>query len=544
MAGGQATNSGIDYQQRVAAWCLINQYVEFNISTFFDQLDEELIISKILFETAQPIDDLNLQCQNNKTVFLQIKRSLSLSIRESSDFYKTIYQFTQEFIKNEKTENLFGLITTSNASSKITHDLKKIVVSIKLNENAFEDNPLNESEKDTLEKLEKIFESIYKKVKKLKATKEKFIEFVKRIFVAIIDIQAGHPNETSSLMLLKSIGFNSPEIIWSILIKNSLTYASNRQSVDSKKLSKIFDKYKKNEKEGTSKESIDDLLKTELISQGDFPVGKEVLLIESFMKELDYLIVELYRFRDDCQIKNKFSGNKINISDEIEWTIVQRFATMTGLERYMDENQKIFINKKIVVIPANEIETVEDDKCSELHKAYLADLMESNKEILSCLHCGKFVNDLDTLTVEIEDQDTSPTVGIVHKNCLRPIDRILGKIKIPGREKGYFLDTFDYKLWVALVVKGQGMLNALKASPNMLDGHSPLIGWNSDEEYDSDYSYCIKFNLEDGSTSYSYQRSKIERLNKLQAEEHLKLFRGFKINNSNFDTMLTLFIVI
>nr|WP_319570211.1 hypothetical protein [uncultured Draconibacterium sp.] len=525
MTGGQATNSGIDYQQRIAAWCLINQYAEFSISTFFDQIDEEYIISKTLFETNHPIDDLNLQCQNNKTIFLQIKRSLSLSLRESSDFYKTIKQFTQEYIKSERAKNIFGLITTSDASSKITHDLKKIVVSIKLNENAFDDNPLNESEKDTLNKVEKVFNSIYKEIRGLEPTREKFIEFIKKIFVAIIDIQTGHPLEISSLMLLRSIGFKNPEIVWSILIKNSLIYASNRQSINSNKLSEIFDKYKENEIDKSSTESELEFLKTELISQGDFPVGKEVLLIESFIDEMDYMIVELYRFRDDCQIKNRFRDNKIIISEDTEWTVVQRFATMTGLERYMEENQERFVNKKVAVIEANEIETVENDKCSELHKTLLADLMEKNTEILSCLHCGKFVNDKDTLTIEVEDLDTPPTVGIVHKNCLRPIDRVLGAIKIPGRKNGNFLDTFDYKLWVSLVVKGQGMLNALKASPNMLDGHTPVVGWNSDEEYDTDYSYCIKFNLEDGSTSYSYQRSKIERLNKLQAKEHLKLFK-------------------
>ena len=125
MAGGQATNSGIDYQQRISAWFLINHYSKFDISVYFDQLDEELIISKTHFETSQNIDDLNLTCENNKSIYLQIKRSLSLSTRDKSDFHKTIKQFVQEFIKNEDTKNYFGLITTSDASSKITSNLKK-----------------------------------------------------------------------------------------------------------------------------------------------------------------------------------------------------------------------------------------------------------------------------------------------------------------------------------------------------------------------------------------------------------------------------------
>ena len=101
MAGGQATNSGIDYQQRIAAWFLINHFSKFDISVYFDQLDEELIISKTHFETSQNIDDLNLTCANKKSIFLQIKRSLSLSTRDTSDFHKTINQFIKEFIKDD-----------------------------------------------------------------------------------------------------------------------------------------------------------------------------------------------------------------------------------------------------------------------------------------------------------------------------------------------------------------------------------------------------------------------------------------------------------
>jgi len=526
MAGGQATNSGIDYQQRIAAWCLINQYSEFDISIFFDQMDEELIIKKTQFETNQPIDDLNLICKNYHTIFLQIKRSLSLSTRDTSDFYKTMNQFVQEFIKNENTQNIFGLITTNDASSKITNDLKKIVVSVKLNTDAFKDNPLNESEKDTMQKVESTFNAIYENEKGTKPSKETFIGFIKRIIIGIIDIESGHPVEIATLMLLKSLGFKNPELIWSILIKNSLLYASSRLSIDRKKLDNIFKRYIEDEENKSPHEKQIDILKTEIISQGEFPVGKEVLLIESFVDALDYVIIELYRFKDDCQIKNSFHSNKIVIGNGTEWTVIQRFATMTGLDRYMDENQDSYKNKKIAIIPANEIDTVENEECSKLHKALLESLINKNENILLCIHCGKAIDDKNTLLVEIEDRDTTPAVGNVHKSCLRPIDRILGTIKIPGREEESSLDSFDYKLWVALIMKGQGVLNALKASPQLLEGRTPMIAWNSDEEYDTDYSYCIKFNLEDGSTSYSYQRSRIDRFNKPQAEENLKLFEA------------------
>ena len=526
MAGGQATNSGINYQQRISAWFLINQYSNFDISIYFDQLDEKLIISKTHFETSHIIDDLNLTCENGKSIFLQIKRSLSLSTRDSSDFHKTIKQFIEEFIKNEQTNNYFGLITTSDSSSKITSDLKKIVVSLNLSSNAFKDNPLTESEKDTLDKFQSLFNIIYNDLSKNKPTQKLFGKFLKRVFIGIIDIEAGTTVEIASHMLLKSIGFNQPELIWSILIKNSLVYASERLSIDKDKLEKIFHRYISDEKNINLEENPKEWFKSEVITEGKYSTGKEVLIIKSFIDELDLMIVELYRFKEDCQIKNIFYDNKIIITDEVEWEVIQRFATMSGLDRYLEENQEFYKEKKIGVIPANEIENVENENCSKLHKTYLEELVDKNSNPLICLHCGKQVNDNNALIVEIEDRDTVSAFGSVHKSCLRPIDRILGTIRLPGREYNKHLINFDFKLWINLIMEGQGMLNALKSSPQLLNGRTPTIAWNSNEEYDADYSYCIKFILEDGSTSYSYQRSKIERLNKLQAQENLKLFKS------------------
>lgn len=528
MAGGQATNSGIDYQQRIAAWCLINQFSEFDISAFFDQLDEKLLIEIIQFESSETIDDLNLICRNQKIIFMQIKRSISLSIRESSDFYKTVKQFVEEFIKNEYTENYFGLITTNDASSKITNDLKKIAVSIKINENSFEQNPLNDSEKDTLNKFELLFKHIYKKIKRIEPDKYKFIAFVKRIFIAVVNVESGSSVEIASQMLLKSLGFSKPELIWAILIKNSLFYATERLSIDADRLKGIFNKYLKDEKDGFLKVDENEIIKTNMIAQGVYSAGKEVLLINSFIEGMDYMIVELYRFTDDCQIKNIFYKNNKMIVGEDDWTVIQRFATMVGLDRFLEENQNFYREKKVALVPAVDIDNVEDTECAKLHKAYLDDLIKLNENILLCLHCGKQVSDDNALLVEIEDKETTPAVGNVHKQCLRPLDRILGVTKIPGKKESKNIEGFDFKLWVSLLLKGQGMLNSLKSSPQLINGRQPLIAWNSNEEYDPEYSYCVKFVLEDGSASYSYLRSRIERLNKFQAQAQVKIFEDMQ----------------
>lgn len=534
--GGQATNSGIDYQQRIAAWCLINQFTEFDLSKYFDQIDDELVIKTIHFETDSSIDDINLICNNNIKIFLQVKRAMSLSEKKTSDFYKTIEQFVKQFSAGNYEKEYYGIITTSDSSSKITSDLKKLVVSAKLNPEFLKSNPLNNSEKDCLKKVHTLFTKIYLDLNKKNATDEQFKSFAKKIFICVLDVEAGKSVEIAAFMLLRSVGFENPELIWAVLIKNTLYYSSERLSINKLKLDEIFKKYLSDK---TTYSEEDNTFKTEVISIGPFSVAKEVILFESFIEKDEIMIAELFRFRDDCSLKNTFINGRMILGNGDEWQIIQRFATMTGLERYLEENHNKFQDKSIVIIPANGIDNEEETECSILHKALLEELVSKNKSPLTCLHCGKTISNNNALLIELDDLETNPNVGNVHKECLRSVDRILGIASIPGIDSDKkYLDYFDYKLWLSLIMKGQGMMNGVKESSDFFEGRVPLVAWNSTEEYDADYSYCVKIILEDNTTSYVYQRGKIERLNKSNAIKQIEIFqkaqKKFKNENDPF----------
>jgi hypothetical protein len=517
MSGGNATNAGIEYQQRVAAWCLINQYSTFDISVYFP-LDNIFLIKKVFFETDSPIDDLTLESENNIKLFLQIKRSISLSTNAESEFVKTITQFVEEFSKNESTPNFWALITSSNASGKITNDLKKISDALRINIDAFSDNPLNESEKDTLQKVKTACATAYYTTNKKVLDDTTFIKFFKKLIIVVLDIETGYPIEIASIILLRSLRFDNPELIWSILIKNSLYYATNRMSISKDTLINTFNKYLSKESQGVL---YGDSLKTNIISQGQLSVGLEVLLINSVVKEHDFMIMETFRFKEDCQFKSIFFNNTAKVSSGQEWSVVQRFASLVGAMRYLEDNEATFKGKKIAVIKSNK--DFEDTECSILHRKKLEKLIDDNEDILLCLHCGKTVAG-QALLVEVQDQETSDACGMVHKECARQIDRILGICEIPVNDKTEILLNFDFKRWVNLMIKGQGLLNALRSNPQMLQGQIATIAWKSDAEFGSDYTFCIKFNLEDNSSSYAYTRGKIERVNKSKAETHIKLF--------------------
>ena len=92
----QPTNAGIDFQQRVSAWILINMVIEMDLALSLDA-EKEAIIKKVELESDDEIDDLVVTLLDDRKMYFQMKRSVSLTQSENSDFYKALYQFIKSF---------------------------------------------------------------------------------------------------------------------------------------------------------------------------------------------------------------------------------------------------------------------------------------------------------------------------------------------------------------------------------------------------------------------------------------------------------------
>ncbi|EFH86380.1 hypothetical protein [Ktedonobacter racemifer] len=132
-ASGSATNAGIDYQQRVAAWLLVALLFGKDISRDFGGLNNNSPIKNVAFETNDSVDDLKAELNDKSVVYLQVKRSINLSTNVNSDFHKTMKQFIKQFVSHKHSKNYFVLATSSDTSSKVSKDLFKILESIRLN---------------------------------------------------------------------------------------------------------------------------------------------------------------------------------------------------------------------------------------------------------------------------------------------------------------------------------------------------------------------------------------------------------------------------
>lgn len=422
-------------------------------------------------------------------------------------------------------------MTSSDASSKIKKELRKITESVRLNDFGFKNNPLNKSEKDTFDKLKQIVSLAYNEITENTLYEQVFTDITKKIYIIIFDIQDGMPLENALLTLLSSKTKVNPGIVWSVIIKQALSLASNRQSINiagiKDSLGKYLTKHTGKEKEKLSSEILKIKFSDDIVRS-----GREVLLIKSFDEKFDYMIVELKRFDELGNKIFKFYDNKCKLPDGRVWQVFHRAATFTGVERYLEGNADYFRDKKLAILSKD---TKEDYDLSEFAIAYselCKKLSLNSTEPLKCIKCGDSVSEDAAPLVEIDCENSDPKVGLVHQGCLATVDRILGKIDADIFREYDFLKDFDYITWFNQLKGGQGLFNGLHGKPAQI---YPMA-WKSDALKLSKGKCCIKINLEDGSSRYVHDRGKVLKQSLEEAQENLKLFvEGFKKNKSNRD---------
>ncbi|RWX51871.1 hypothetical protein VU01_10708 [Candidatus Electrothrix marina] len=533
---GSATNAGIDYQQRVSALFLIALHSQFDISQILN-VNDELNIESISYETAKTVDDLNIVCEGNKILYIQIKRKIALSEKEGSEFQKVIEQFLSQYIAEQKISDRFFLITTSDTSKSIKYDLKKIFDSIRLNDTGFKENPLNVNEKKTYSTLERVFDKSYEKLTKNKSSNKNFVIFCKQVFISIIDVEADMTTEKIAVMLLHSKRINMPSLVWKYLVSQSLYYATNRLSLNSDGINDILARFQI--KSPTQKEveiQFNELLKPVILNVSELSTGKDVFIVESFVEGLDYAIVELFRFDSNGEKRVKFEDDYVLLGDK-KAKVIRRFSTMVGLQRYMEENQEYYKNKKVVVLESRDIDTVEETEVARKYKEYCHELLNKNTTLINCIHSGKSCLSASCYFVEVDYPNYPPAIGMVREECLLPLDRILGKPIIP-QEDIRFPTEINISRWMSLLSKGQGLLKSLPEVKKDLKCKVLQVGWNEDNQVYAEYNYCIRKNLEDGSSDYLCSRGKIQRFSKYEADIQADCLNSDILKNKNNDNRL------
>lgn len=515
---GSATNAGIYYQQRVSALFLIAMYSRFDISQLLN-ISDILNIEYISYETVATVDDLNIICEECKILYIQIKRKIALSEKDGSEFQKVLEQFLSQYINERKISDRYILVTTSDTSKSIKYDLKKIFDSIRLNDTGFKANPLNVSEKKTYSILETVFNHSYERLTSCKPSNEIFVRFCKQVFVSIIDVETDMTTEKIAVMLLHSEGINMPSLVWNYLVSQCLYYASNRLSLNRDGINNILAKFHTSKSSQAELEiQLNELLKPVTLNSSQLATGNDVFIVESFIKEFDYAIVELYRFDSEGKKILKFENDCVLlINNTIKAKVIRRFSSRTGLLRYIEENQNYYKDKKIGVFESKSIEDIEKTDAAIKYKDYCNELLSKNTNLINCIHSGKSCLSVPCYLVEVDYPNYPPAIGMVREECLLPLDRILGKPIIP-KENLKFPSEINITEWISLLNRGQGLVKSLPIIRKAAEQKIFEIGWNEENQTYAEYNYTLRYNLQDGNIAYTYARGKIQRLPKYEAE--------------------------
>lgn len=509
--GGSATNAGIDFQQRVAAWLFVCMLLD-NGDEWGMEAAHGRHMRSVAFETGQPIDDIRVGYDDAVFVYVQAKRTISLSSVASSEFVKVIEQFVAQFRGSISVQDCYVLATSSEASNKIIRELRKLLSSVRLDKEGYIQNPLSRSEADTLRIFREVVHSAFRSKADRDMSESEFAEFAARTHVEVFDVESGMPQERAAIALLGSVYTNKvqPGLLWSQLITNALIFATNRQSLSQASLRELVGRLaasKADDAERTDRETS-----PSFVFQGDLASGRECLVVKAPIEGHDYLVVELFRFNDDCTKRLRFvAPDKCMFQDDSEFAVVYRSATWAGIERYFEDNRDAYKDREVAILPAKDINGVDRTPCASHYSALSRQRFPADDAFSACLHCGKPVFEPFCVLAEVDDEGRVPVLGVVHKRCLRPIDRVLGRVTSDAFQNFPFLRNFDLYQWARLIRRGQGFFNSVR-SGNLENGKVVQMGWRPQGVVENGLSHCVGIRLNDGSIEYGTQRGKVERL--------------------------------
>lgn len=533
VGGGAATNSGIDFQQRVAAFFVLSMGLNLDCSNLLENEDAKYI-KKVSFETKDEIDDIVLTHSTAQT-FLQVKRKLSLSDRVNSDFFKTIDQFIRQYNKNQNLKNKFVILTSPDSSRKIINELRKITVSLRLDNNFLELNTLSSSEKNTYKIfLNCINNSIFNN--KIDINKDEIVEIIKNIYIINLDIEEGGNYEKAFLVSIANMLSIKPILLWGYIISKTLDWSKNRQSISLGGINDILKNFLLESSPNIPIENdLKDFFKVGFDSENyNIASGREVVIIDSFLEEFDIGLIEFYRFNQDGKKRIKFYENEIEMGNGSRHKLYGRFSTFIGAERFISENEML-MNKRIMIGPINGDYDYDSSPIAVLYSEMVRNKTLENKDSFKCIHCQEIISS-NALYIEVDEIGLPFDAGSIHKECVRVSDRVLGIIKFVGlNDSSQFLE-FDYRKWFLNIDKSQAVWGGISTINKKIIN----ICWNPNFSLENNGNFCIKLYLENDGYLYALERGKVKKFYEQQANgECLKLNQWIQSSKLKGDPLCT-----
>ncbi|NTX57055.1 hypothetical protein [Myxococcus sp. CA039A] len=508
LAGGAATNAGIEFQQRVGAWFAVAMLTRTDVS-YLLELEAPFVVETVSWETAASVDDLLLNSKD-AAVFVQAKRSIDLSAVETSEFRGVLDQFVCRYLGQNPSE-YYVLIVSPAASRNVSGVLQKLLLSIRLNPGGYSGNPRSKQEMSVFATFRQGLEASYFEAASRRLTEEEFVGICSQIRVVSMGVEANCAEERSALTMLQSLPHarENLNLVWSAVIVQSLRYATGRFSCVRESLERIVfaglpvpipDAV--NDGEGIQLELADSPSS-----------GREVILGTLDGEPKLLYVMTLLRFNEDGSRRSRFEGGVCVMKSGVTVQLRRRTATVAGMIRYLKENAERYRAFKVAIVDSDLNESADRTPYAEAHSIRVAELMRARARKLICVVCGFPVSARDSEFVEVDEASKEHQVGIVHSRCVAPCHRVLGRPQGELFEKHPLLVDFDLQLWIEQLRRGQGLMASLKEK-NVPIAH---VAW--DPNYlPGQFGFCMRFKMESGTYRYAAKRGKVHRFRKSKGE--------------------------
>jgi signal recognition particle GTPase len=249
--GGAATQAGINYQNRVAAWIAVSILAEQDVAPPWI-LPAHVTLIFLRCETEQPVDDLLVGTSDGGHVFIQVKHRLTLGTDAQSGFGSTIDQFVRQFLAHrdvtlskrpwerplDADRDRLVLVTSSGSSAPIREDLPNLLAKIpELSSDQAIGNAASNSKKaqEVLDTVITLIRNAWRNVRESEPTDSEMRQILRLIRVQVLDVDAGGSEELQAKDRLRASVLAQPtqaDAAWTSLIQICADLAVNQSGAD------------------------------------------------------------------------------------------------------------------------------------------------------------------------------------------------------------------------------------------------------------------------------------------------------------------------
>lgn len=254
-AGGAATNAGVSYQNRVAAWICVRILAGHDVGPLWG-LPTGTALEFLRCETEQPVDDILVGTSRSGNVFVQVKHTVRLEKGPASSIGSAIGQFVRQFVTSrarttgtrpwerplDQERDRLVLVVGSASSAPVVETVPVILARLSnlIAHQPIMDAAITESERQVWETILEHVDRSWEDVAQTAPLDHELRQFLKLIRIQPLDVDADGSGEREALGMLAGIISRDENTIsflaWTTLIELCGQFAKSRSGGDRPRL--------------------------------------------------------------------------------------------------------------------------------------------------------------------------------------------------------------------------------------------------------------------------------------------------------------------